>query len=210
MAMREHARKGNTLCARACRGFSPMTTRPCIHRASWRLGYPSVHKTNRYWIINNAWRRGHRKVLRRCLVCEEKYRCVRNLYVFMTKQLLQFLLCNTYAKAICAIQHKYDCLHIRVVMFPETSITPLSAHVIDREVNIMLRKFFNLEANCGSYFCSSCLNRRKWFTIKRIAQSAKVDPTFLGFKWLIKVVLPLLSNPTTKILASFLDHPIAL
>ena len=71
-------------------------------------------------------------------------------------------LCNTKAKTICAVNHVDDSLNISVVVFPQASISTLSAHVIDCKANVIFREFFHLKSNGGGNLeCAGLLSRRK-------------------------------------------------
>ena len=95
----------------------------------------------------------------------------------------------------------------------------LSRHIEHGEADVIFLQFFHLKANRRSDFESRrLLHKRKVFSLYQKIELIQlmncrrlhiifVFLTFLGFKWLIRVVFPELSSPITKIFASRLDSP---
>jgi hypothetical protein len=86
------------------------------------------------------------------LVCEEHDGRLGLLYFLMVKQLFELFLSNAHAQTIGAIEYEDDSLHIRVVVFPQTAVPPLPAHVVDGEIYVILRELLYLETHRRSNF----------------------------------------------------------
>eukprot|EP00981_Chlorochromonas_danica_P009114 scaffold2505_cov152-Ochromonas_danica.AAC.7 len=92
------------------------------------------------------------------LVGEEEDRSRGALDGLVVQQLVQLLLRHANPNAICAVDDEDDGLRVLVVVLPERAIASLAAHVVDGEVNVVLRELFHLEAHCGSDFIGGRLS----------------------------------------------------